>query len=599
MDTQPGDASVISAISGEEESSAHLPKTLETARVEDVFKTYGEDLWDPDIVLKQKEWVDLMKLATDLGLPTDPENVVLNQDACVEMPPRHKYLLAGTWVDDSIHGRSIYFPGTLTHLSILQPTHTHTPTITIRTSHFLKICSMLTHLIPLQSSKPKENVAQNNTYRLFRSRELRFAFNLACFLQVAAPFFETPYNSSYSDWSVTNWDAPHGYLSRNTLSLVDSLCVVVYLLDSYLIFRTNPGGLSWANLDTKMMLRGLPSGAFRLCASLTILIDCILTFQGVNTGRFSRVLVPAIFISRRSNYRSIMKGVVMGMKRTGSILKFLFFVILIWGFIGECLFSNVSETKGAEEDIDDGDNFAMARFNTFLGALSTALLCFTSRVSALFIMQPFYEINKFSALYFVTLSVIADLFLMNIMTAIGSSEFATFSTQLLMMRLRRRYEAALSVFVLFMSNDNNGDGAYLRLDDWCNLIKRVQGKYRISQKTARTLFMMENVKERTPPDLVNFKSFLRMMACLACRVRVNRVIKREILGDDGLIAGTSFITSFLSKSNSSIDPPAVENPMNRKTRALSDDSAASNELVVRDGDAGVKKLAKTQVLKVE
>ena len=47
------------------------------------MKEYGNTLWDPDILKKQKEWVDLMKLATDLGLPTDPENVVLNQDACV------------------------------------------------------------------------------------------------------------------------------------------------------------------------------------------------------------------------------------------------------------------------------------------------------------------------------------------------------------------------------------------------------------------------------------------------------------------------------------------------------------------------------------
>ena len=138
---------------------------------------------------------------------------------------------------------------------------------------------------------------------------------------------------------------------------------------------------------------------------------------------------------------------------------------------------------------DDDSAFTLSRFNTYPSSLETCLLCFTSRVSSLFIMQDFYKINQFSSLYFVCLSLVADLILMSLMTAIGSSEMGQYSVQLLMSRMRRRYEAALAAFVIMqVPNEKTMGGSYLPIDTWHSVVKCIPGKYRISANTAKCLF---------------------------------------------------------------------------------------------------------------
>ena len=46
----------------------------------------GDSLWDADLIKRQKEWVDLLLLANDVGLPTDPEAVNLHKGKCMHLP---------------------------------------------------------------------------------------------------------------------------------------------------------------------------------------------------------------------------------------------------------------------------------------------------------------------------------------------------------------------------------------------------------------------------------------------------------------------------------------------------------------------------------
>ena len=515
---------------------------LDAESILQIVQEYGDTLWDADLKKRQKEWVDLLLLANDIGLPTDPTTVNLHKSACLLLPPSQKDTLAASWIDDSIHARQIYFP---------------------------------------------ENKLQNWCYTMFRGRELRFLFNLAFFCQLVGPIFEVPYYSSYDVWNVHSWDAPYGFLSRKTLCVFDMVFVSVFLFDCICIFIANPPGLSsvlheeW-NWSVKTFFK-VPSGLFRFIASLFILVDCCQTIGGVHTERWTRALVPLIFITRRGNYRSIAKGVTRAINKTGSILKFIFFIILIFGFVGHCLFSNFSETKGGEQEIadDEGAAFTLSRFNTYSQALETCLLCFTSRVSSLFIMQDFYRINQFSVLYFVVLSLIADMILMSLMTAIGSSEMGQYSVQLLMSRMRRRYEAALAAFVIMqIPDEKTRQGSYLPIDTWLSVVKCIPGKYRISANTAKCLFLLENALEESPPGLVTFTGFLRLCAALSSKVRMSNELKNRILARP--VALQSFMNvaaSVLSEKLSEREHTPVEETMvSRKNSRTKSGHSATNPM---------------------
>ena len=502
---------------------------LDAESILQIVDECGDTLWDADLKKRQKEWVDLLLLANDIGLPTDPKTVNLHKNACLHLPPSEKDILAASWIDDSIHARQIYFP---------------------------------------------ENKIQNWCYTTFRGRELRFLFNLAFFCQIVGPIFEVPYYSSYSSWSVTSWDAPNGYLSRNTLCVFDIIFVSVFLFDCVCIFVANPPGLSsvlheeW-KWSVKTFFK-VPSGLFRFVASIFIIVDCIQTISGVDTKRWTRALVPLIFITRRGNYRSIAKGVTRAINKTGSILKFIFFIILIFGYIGNCLFSNFSSTLGGREEIEQNEDteFTLSRFNTFGGALETCLLCFTSRVSSLFIMQDFYKINQFSALYFVCLSLIADMILMSLMTAIGSSEMGQYSVQLLMSRMRRRYEAALAAFVIMQQPDERtGEGSYLPIDTWQGVVKCIPGKYRISANTAKCLFLLENALEGSPPGLVSFTGFLRLCAALSSKVRMSNDLKNRILARPAR-KGVAAIVEAISEKEHTPREHTMVSRINSKTQSV-------------------------------
>ena len=511
---------------------------LDPDSIRQLIDESGDSLWDADLIKRQKEWVDLLLLANDVGLPTDPEAVNLHKGKCMHLPPSEKDALAGSWIDDSIHARQIYFP---------------------------------------------ETKLQNRSYTIFRSRGLRFIFNTAFFCQMAGPIFEVPYNSSYSDWSPTSWDAPHGYISRNTLCLFDLIFVSVYMFDCVLIFIANPPGVSsvvheeWTWKVNSFFK--VPSGLFRLIASIFVFVDCCQNIGGISTGRWTRTLIPLIFITRRGNYRSIAKGVIRAINKTGSILKFLFFIILIFGYIGHCLFSNFSETKGGREEMeqDDDSAFTLSRFNTYPSSLETCLLCFTSRVSSLFIMQDFYKINQFSSLYFVCLSLVADLILMSLMTAIGSSEMGQYSVQLLMSRMRRRYEAALAAFVIMqVPNEKTMGGSYLPIDTWHSVVKCIPGKYRISANTAKCLFLLENAMERSPVGLVSFTGFLRLCAALASRVRMSNDLKNKILARP--LEAQKFITESLSEREHTPREQTMVSHSSKRTEVLSPMQAAVQQI---------------------
>ena len=253
---------------------------------------------------------------------------------------------------------------------------------------------------------------------------------------LTGPFLEPPYENSDGYLNVHDWSAPRGFVSRNTLTILDFFFTFVYIFDWFVIFIAQPDRNTVANSNfTFYGIRVVSSGTFRLVSSLLIEIDCILWLSGVNTGRFSRALVPAIYISRRSSFRNIVTGVFKSIRTASSIFKLLFFIVIIWGFVGFCLFrESLSDINEKTED----DTTDLQRFDTIWKALFTCLLCFTSRVSVLYVMNPFYKISQLSANYFVTLTIVADILCLNLMIAVGNSEFSFYSAQLFMSRLKRR-----------------------------------------------------------------------------------------------------------------------------------------------------------------
>ena len=66
--------------------------------------------YDPDLQKKQDEWSELLILAKDINLKTNPNDVQLYTGDTCQLSPAAMQRLAASWIDDAIHGRSIYFP---------------------------------------------------------------------------------------------------------------------------------------------------------------------------------------------------------------------------------------------------------------------------------------------------------------------------------------------------------------------------------------------------------------------------------------------------------------------------------------------------------
>ncbi len=151
----------------------------------------------------------------------------------------------------------------------------------------------------------------------------------------------------------------------------------------------------------------------------------------------SRCLFPILFFARRDNYRQLVEGLYFSIKKSFKLVRILMYVIMLWAFVGFCLFRRYGGTT---------------HFSTYWASLYTCLHCVLSRPSVLYRLRPIFQTNNYSALYFVALTLFGDIVLTSLIIAIGTRNFRDFSIKNFKGRLRYRHTALRSLFSIYCEN---------------------------------------------------------------------------------------------------------------------------------------------------
>lgn len=361
-----------------------------------------------NLIAKQDEWSDLLEYDTLFN-----PNVELDDKLFGTLSSEEKHRLAAIWIDDGIHARHPDFPKSLWEVTCMQ---------------------------------------------MSRTRQLRLLYNTTAFIQIISPFFEQRYCRSSETIGYGSLFAD-GAISRLGLSILDIFFLAVYLFDLYLTLNVNP--------SSKNVVRK-PWTAFRALIVGLIFLDCVMYFCDPSLPRIFRCMYPFLLISRRNNLKLMLQGLLVSSYQSIPVLRALFSLILIWGFIGFFMFRNIDSNP--------------SQFDNPIEGMFSALHCFSSRPFVLKALNPLYAINETSTVYFMTLSMAADILCISLIVAVGSKHYKLFATEILQRRLVDRRTAGSCAFFATAK-----DGLMSR-DSWMEICEHIGGKYKPNRYTSKFIF---------------------------------------------------------------------------------------------------------------
>jgi hypothetical protein len=330
-------------------------------------------------------------------------------------------------------------------------------------------------------------------YRISRSGTLRLVYNLACIAQVILPFFAVPECAFVV-----------GIKKLSKYIIVDVVCLLIYLFDMALVFNVD---------STNKRLIKKPWSAFRLFCCFLLFLECIAFSSAEFAGvRLVRSVFPLFLISRRTNLQKIMQGLMASAIKSLTVVTALFCVIILWSFVGFLVFRDL--------DPDDG---GLQRYNTYYDAMFATLHCFTSRPFCLMALKPYFQLNEAAAVFFVTLTVAADIICISLIVGIGSSEYKLFAASYVKNRIEGRAYTSRLVFDAFCNKDK-----LLDRSTWCRLCVSMNSKFHRSKGEAVIMFSLEDDQDT---GFIDYLSFVRLCALIAQRVVIMVPDNLRIEGD--------------------------------------------------------------------
>ena len=209
------------------------------------------------------------------------------------------------------------------------------------------------------------------------------------------------------------------YLPDLTALIIRFLCIMVYLSEVVIRWSIKFEGIQTL-LQNKWVL-------FRFGGSCLLIIGTLQEFHDPQVVTSFYCLVPFMYITRRKSLRDMSRGVFLAFKESIPILIFLFFIILFFSFIGFLLFANVQTSDGTR-----------STFDSLAESWLTCLHSFSARGFAIYALDPYFTVRSTSALYFLCLSVVADLLCTALIIATGNRQFRMFSAKVFAEQLLAR-----------------------------------------------------------------------------------------------------------------------------------------------------------------
>eukprot|EP01031_Cornospumella_fuschlensis_P019567 gene19567-23971_t len=174
-----------------------------------------------------------------------------------------------------------------------------------------------------------------------------------------------------------------------------------------------------------------------------------------------------------------MKGILLSLKESKHVYKLFLAIIFIFTFAGYCLFHRY------ETDAD--------RFITIFQALLTTLQCSVAAPFSLYVLTPYFsETSQLTPIFFLLLSYLIEVLCVNLIVAGGNVHFNKFGEQTLNMRLARRYDVLLSIWLLLKSRsypasiddtrNSFGEEGHMTLSRWVKFTQSLPVDYYISEE---------------------------------------------------------------------------------------------------------------------
>lgn len=462
---------------------------------------------DPELLKVQIEWADL-------AMHDDIQ--VYNPLKCGDLTKDELSIVAASWFNDGVLGWKIDYP---------------------------------------------QNETQLKCYIFTRSRRFLQIYTCFFFLHILTPFLGMP-NCGWSDVannrSVDLWNTEEGrYLSQFVINFLALVCVVIYCFEIFMRLYVN-NSVTGSHTNTVLPWYKDSWIFIRLVCCLFLLADILLFICTKRPVRFGRALLPFIYISRRNSLRQMFHGLWTAFTNSFGILSFLVAVVLLWTFGGYVLFRGVDVTKYSDiyenlyVNITAAQQQHQNRFDTPPQSFLTSLFAATSRSYNILVLNPYFQVTPASTVFFMSLTIIADLIIINLMIAFGNRQYRIFAEKLFKRQLRNRRQAFVSIHSILADSAGN-----ISRETWLEFCGNCQGKYSVEKKMADTIFTLECESDplKASYDTIDLLGLFRLSALLSNRVKMDldKVQQEE---DKTRIDSSNLLSGLFEKSDLPSIPPA-------------------------------------------
>jgi hypothetical protein len=284
-------------------------------------------------------------------------------------------------------------------------------------------------------------------YEITRSHNSLIIFSIIFFIHLSFPFFEQPYcawssNSGGNGFTEGDNDSKEGseknndhydynqaksnkYLSQQVGLFLELFCLLFYYLEIYLRLAINPKERDKRSLDFYTKLR--------LVIVMLLTWDCLTSMIEKTPERMVRALLPIVYITRRKSLRQMSWGLMVVAYKCIPVFLLLLTIVLAWSYLGRMIFGNL--------ELDGSD-----QFGSLVAAFLTTLESYSCRGYVVFALDPLFHINASSSLFFVSLTIFADIFCQALIVATGTRQYQLYSVTVFRKELLNRKRAMLAVF---------------------------------------------------------------------------------------------------------------------------------------------------------
>uniref|UniRef100_A0A8C8SNV7 Two pore channel protein 2 n=1 Tax=Pelusios castaneus TaxID=367368 RepID=A0A8C8SNV7_9SAUR len=295
-------------------------------------------------------------------------------------------------------------------------------------------------------------------YRWYYSRICQWVLSFTITLILALAFIETP-----SSLTVTSdvryrgkaWEPPCGVTET-----IELLCFLVFIADvsvkSYLI--------GWEEFrKTKWLL------AYILIL-LVSLIDWTvsLSFSCTETIRIRRILRPFFLLQNSSMMKKTLKCINSTLPEMASVVLLLAVHLCLFTMFGMLLFARTKDKQQEKEWV--------GYFHNLPDSLTSLLVLLTTANNP-DVMIPAYSKNRAYSIFFILFTVLGNLFLMNLLTAIIYNQFRGYllkSFQSSLFRRRLGIRAAFEVLCNLKENPLNTHELFVSANILLQVLQKVE-----------------------------------------------------------------------------------------------------------------------------